>query len=101
MYVGMKYATFCWHYEDLMLFSINYSHWGQPKLWYCVPEEDLEKFEKACKKKLAGLVRKDPNILHDMVTMISPAYLVQNGVSSFAIHNLLLGTRLQDSLASR
>lgn len=100
MYVGMKYATFCWHYEDLMLFSINYSHWGQPKLWYCVPEEDLEKFEKACKKKLAGLVRKDPNILHDMVTMISPAYLVQNGVSSLKIHYLLIGARLQNTVTS-
>ena len=77
----MKYATFCWHYEDLMLFSINYSHCGSPKQWYCVPEEDLEKFERACKQKLAGLVRKDPNILLDMVTMISPAYLIQNGVS--------------------
>ena len=80
LYIGMKYATFCWHYEDLMLFSINYSHWGQPKQWYCVPEEDLEKFERACKQKLAGLVKKDPNLLLDMVTMISPAYLIQNGV---------------------
>ena len=58
-------------------------------MWYCVPEEDLEKFEKACKKKIAGLVRKDPNILLDMVTMISPAYLVQNGVSPHFIHNKL------------
>jgi histone demethylase JARID1 len=47
LYVGMKYSTFCWHYEDLMLHSINYSHWGQPKMWYCVPDYDREKFEKA------------------------------------------------------
>jgi len=50
-----------------------------------VPEEDLEKFERVCKQKLAGLVRKDPNILLDMVTMISPAYLIQNGVSILLI----------------
>ena len=49
LYIGMKFATFCWHYEDLMLYSINYHHWGKPKLWYCVPHSDREKFEKACR----------------------------------------------------
>jgi len=49
LYIGMRYSTFCWHYEDLMLYSINYSHWGAPKQWYCVPEYDREKFEKAIK----------------------------------------------------
>lgn len=49
LYIGMKYSTFCWHYEDLMLFSINFAHWGSPKQWYCVPESEREKFEKAVK----------------------------------------------------
>ena len=48
LYVGMKFSTFCWHYEDLMLFSLNYSHWGKAKQWYCVPAGDREKFERAC-----------------------------------------------------
>jgi histone demethylase JARID1 len=38
VYIGMKFSSFCWHFEDLMLPSINYSHWGKPKLWYGVPE---------------------------------------------------------------
>jgi histone demethylase JARID1 len=77
LYIGMKYSTFCWHYEDLMLYSINYSHWGKPKLWYGVPESNRERFEKAVKSKIALLFKKDPNILLDIITMVSPAYLAQ------------------------
>ena len=82
LYVGMKYATFCWHYEDLMLPSINYSHYGAPKQWYSIPESDREKFEKAVKQKVNLLFKKDPNILLDIVVMVSPAYLKQQGVSA-------------------
>lgn len=49
LYIGMRYSSFCWHYEDLMLFSINYSHCGAAKQWYSVPESDREKLEKAVK----------------------------------------------------
>ena len=58
-----------------MLYSINYAHWGQPKQWYAVPESDRERFEKAVKQKVSLLFKKDPNILLDIVTMVSPAYL--------------------------
>jgi len=75
LYIGMRYSSFCWHYEDLMLFSINYSHCGAAKQWYSVPESDREKLEKAVKQKASLLFKKDPNILLDIVTMVSPAYL--------------------------
>ena len=81
LYIGMKYSTFCWHYEDLMLPSINYSHYGKPKIWYSVPESDREKFERVIKQKVNLLFKKDPNILLDIVTMVSPAYLKKQGVS--------------------
>lgn len=75
LYIGMKYSTFCWHYEDLMMFSMNYSHWGSPKMWYCIPESDREKFDRVVKQKISYIVEKDPNILLDVILMISPAYL--------------------------
>ena len=80
LYVGQKFSTFCWHYEDLMLYSINYSHWGKPKLWYGVPLADREKFEKVAKSKVALLFKEDPNILMDIVTMIKPTHFANSGV---------------------
>jgi [histone H3]-trimethyl-L-lysine4 demethylase len=80
VYVGMKYSTFCWHFEDLMLPSINYSHCGKPKLWYGVPEFHREKFDRVVKEKSSLLFKKNPNILFEVVTMISPAYLSSQGV---------------------
>lgn len=83
LYVGMKYSTFCWHYEDLMLYSINYNHWGKAKLWYGVPEDHREKFEKAARQKNFLLFKKDPNILLDINTMIDPVYLQQQKVKVY------------------
>ena len=80
VYVGMKYSTFCWHFEDLMLPSVNFNHWGKPKLWYGVPESHREKFDRAVKEKCSLMFKKDPNILFDVITMISPAYLKSQGV---------------------
>jgi histone demethylase JARID1 len=80
LYIGMKNSTFCWHYEDLMLYSINYNHWGKPKLWYGMSYDQIDKFEKAAKSKYHLLFKKDPNILLDIITMVNPSYLAQQKV---------------------
>ena len=64
-----------------MLPSINYNHQGKPKLWYGVPECHREKFDRAVKEKCSLLFKKDPNILFDVVTMVSPAYLKSQGIN--------------------
>jgi len=34
IYSGMLFASFCWHVEDLYMYSVNYMHKGAPKTWY-------------------------------------------------------------------
>eukprot|EP00344_Euplotes_crassus_P012649 CAMPEP_0196998300 /NCGR_PEP_ID=MMETSP1380-20130617/3721_1 /TAXON_ID=5936 /ORGANISM="Euplotes crassus, Strain CT5" /LENGTH=548 /DNA_ID=CAMNT_0042414825 /DNA_START=26 /DNA_END=1672 /DNA_ORIENTATION=- len=80
LYVGMMYASFCWHYEDLMMYSLNYMHEGEGKIWYSIPDYHREKFERLVKDKLASRFSEDPNILMDINVMLNPAYLVENGV---------------------
>jgi histone demethylase JARID1 len=80
VYVGMLFTTFCWHTEDNYLFSINYMHQGQSKRWYCVPCNYASSFETAMRNFLPDLFSKNPNLLHLLVTQLSPKILMQQGV---------------------
>lgn len=80
LYIGMLFASFCWHSEDNYLYSINYSHFGAPKQWYGVPGDKVDIFEKASKQFLTGLFRESPDLLHHMTTQIPPSRLKTFGV---------------------
>nr|DAD36799.1 TPA_asm: hypothetical protein HUJ06_007440 [Nelumbo nucifera] len=80
LYVGMCFSSFCWHVEDHHLYSLNYMHWGAPKMWYGVPGRDALKLEMAMKKHLPDLFEEQPDLLHKLVTQFSPSILKSEGV---------------------
>jgi histone demethylase JARID1 len=46
LYVGMLFASFCWHNEDNYFYSISYNHFGATKQWYSVPGDKADDFER-------------------------------------------------------
>ncbi|KAL4712461.1 hypothetical protein ACJJTC_007477 [Scirpophaga incertulas] len=80
LYVGMCFATFCWHNEDHWSYSINYLHWGEPKTWYGVPSSKAEQFEAAMKAAAPELFQLQPDLLHQLVTIMNPNVLMKAGV---------------------
>ena len=84
-YVGMMFSAFCWHSEDHYTYSLNYQHFGGTKTWYGIPGYAAEKFEKAGKELVPDLFEKQPDILFQRSTMISPELLLKKRVPCYVI----------------
>ncbi|KAF9934979.1 hypothetical protein FBU30_009401 [Linnemannia zychae] len=85
LYVGMCFSTFCWHNEDHYTYSVNYMHWGETKTWYGVPASDALRFEDTMRRAVPELFEQHPDLLFQLVTMLSPERLVANGVKVLAL----------------
>ncbi|XP_059944239.1 lysine-specific demethylase 5D-like isoform X6 [Mesoplodon densirostris] len=80
LYVGMVFSAFCWHIEDHWSYSINYLHWGEPKTWYGVPSLAAEHLEEVMKRLTPELFDSQPDLLHQLVTLMNPNTLMSHGV---------------------
>ncbi|CRJ89849.1 hypothetical protein BN1723_017018, partial [Verticillium longisporum] len=85
VYVGMIFSTFCWHNEDHYAYSANYQHFGATKTWYGIPGEDAEKFETAMREAVPELFETQPDLLFQLVTLLTPEQLKKAGVRVFAL----------------
>jgi [histone H3]-trimethyl-L-lysine9/36 demethylase len=79
-YFGMWKAFFAWHVEDADLMSINYLHFGAPKVWYCVSPRDRGRFERMAQSLFPELHRGCPAFMRHKDILLSPALLRTYGV---------------------
>lgn len=83
IYFGMLYSTFCWHVEDLYLYSVNYMHYGKPKIWYGIPHNEKEKMDAYIKSEIIRQNINEENIVHRLILLINPEDLIKNGISVY------------------
>ena len=74
-YFGMWKAFFAWHKEDLDLYSINYLHGGAPKVWYCVPPSESDKFDAMARQLFPELAADCSQFARHKNVLISPSLL--------------------------
>ncbi|KAI9751474.1 MAG: hypothetical protein M4579_006046 [Chaenotheca gracillima] len=75
LYLGMWKSTFAWHLEDVDLYSINYIHFGAPKQWYSISQEDARRFEAAMKSVWPNDAKQCSQFLRHKTYLISPSLL--------------------------
>ena len=85
LYFGMTLSTFCWHVEDHHFYSVNYHHFGDPKVWYCIPAEYSQKFEQLMRTRLPHLFEAQPDLLHSLVTILSPKEIKAAGIPVYRV----------------
>ena len=90
MYMGMLFASFCWHIEDCYMYSANYMHKGDAKTWYIVPGGYKEKVETLMRRKYPEIFAKRPNILNQIILQLNPLELIKQGVKDlYFLYNSL------------
>ena len=75
LYLGMWKATFAWHLEDVDLYSINYIHFGAPKQWYSISQEDAPRFEAAMRSIWSSDAKNCNQFLRHKTYLVSPSLL--------------------------
>ncbi|KAJ5627884.1 hypothetical protein N7490_010112 [Penicillium lividum] len=75
LYLGMWKATFAWHLEDVDLYSINYIHFGAPKQWYSISQEDAPRFEAAMRSIWSSDAKSCDQFLRHKTYLVSPSLL--------------------------
>lgn len=80
LYCGMWKSTFAWHLEDMDLYSINYLHFGAPKMWYSISQKDRHKFYEVMKDIWPEEYISCKEFLRHKTFHASPSLLMSHGI---------------------
>lgn len=79
----MIFTSFCWHTEDNYFGSVNYHHFGAPKVWYIVPQDKATKMEHLLKNYIAH--KSEEFALYSLRVQIPPDVLISNGIPVYRL----------------
>jgi hypothetical protein len=79
-YFGTWRSFFGWHKEDCDLMSVNYLHFGAPKIWYCVSPKHAAQFDRMAEQLFPEAAKACPAFIRHKDVVISPKTLKQYGV---------------------
>ena len=75
------YSQLSWGVQTILIFCFGIIYLrGEPKTWYGVPGSAAEEFEQAMKEQAPELFDAQPDLLHQLVTIMSPTLLMNHGV---------------------
>ena len=80
LYFGQWRALFAWHTEDMDLNSVNYLHFGAPKIWYAVAPQDAPRLEALAKTSFGEESNKCSEFMRHKNILISPKQLTKAGI---------------------
>lgn len=58
--------------------------WGETKTWYGIPGDQADRLEEAIKREAPELFERQPALLYQLVTMMNPGRLRDQGVDVYA-----------------
>ncbi|ODV78381.1 JmjC-domain-containing protein [Suhomyces tanzawaensis NRRL Y-17324] len=88
LYAGLWKASFAWHLEDQDLYSINYLHFGAPKQWYLIPQDEAPKFFELMKDTFNDEYNVCHEFLRHKTFLVSPQFLDKHDVKyNKIVHN--------------
>lgn len=83
LHVGMMFSSRAWAVEDMLLWSLDYLHFGSTRTWYVISPKHYDKFQKLLERYGKGDRKVDSKFILEPDLMISPEVLKEEGIETY------------------